>query len=310
VTRVETGEDRATGLPRRSRATTRERTKRSRQYLASLPFVAPAWILVSVIGIIPIIYAVWQAFTNQSLSAPNKDFVGFANFEAAVFRPAFLDSLVVTGTFVVVCTVVQFVIGYALAYFLNLQLRGYQITRSVLLIPMMLTPVVIGLVFKFMFTPNIGVVYSVLDSIGVRIPWFTDPFWGKVFIVMLDSWLFVPFVMLMLLAGMSGISKDQLEAASLDGAGWWKKTRFVSLPALAPVILVTLLLRVVDTSRMFDQVYSSTRGGPGTSTMTVSILVYNDTFSAFQFGYGAAMAVTLAALLSPVYFLYIRLTRI
>ena len=210
----------------------------------------------------------------------------------------------------VVCTTVQFIIGYALAYFLNLQLRGYQIARSVLLVPMLLTPVVIGLVFKFMFTPKIGVVYAVLESVNVHIPWFTNTFWGKVFIVVLDSWLFVPFVMLMLLAGMSGISKDQLEAASLDGAGWWKKTRFVSLPALAPVILVTLLLRIVDTSRMFDQVYSSTRGGPGTSTLTTSILIYNDTFSSFQFGYGAAEAVTLTLLLSPVYFLYIRLTRI
>ncbi|BDZ48862.1 ABC transporter permease [Frondihabitans sucicola] len=266
--------------------------------------------LVGLIGIVPLIYAVWEAFTNQGVSALHHNFVGFSNFMAAVFRPSFLDSLVVTGIFVVVCTVVEFVIGYGIAYFLNLQLRGYQLARSVLLIPMLLTPVVIGLVFKFMFTPKIGVVYALLQSVGVHIPWFTDAFWGKVFIVTLDSWLFVPFVMLMLLAGMSGVSKEQLEAASLDGAGWWKKTRYVSLPALAPVIMITLLLRVVDTSRMFDQVYSSTRGGPGTSTLTTSILVYNDTFGSFQFGYGAAEAVTLTLLLSPFYFLYIRLTRI
>jgi len=307
VTRIETGAGRTGGRPRPA---TRRAPARRRQYLGSLPFVAPAWILVGVIGIVPIIYAVWEAFTNQSITAINHNFVGFSNFAAAVFRPAFLDSLVVTATFVVVCTVVEFVIGYALAYFLNLQLRGHQIARSILLIPMLLTPVVIGLVFKFMFTPKIGIVYSALEGIGVHIPWFTNTFWGKVFIVTLDSWLFVPFVMLMLLAGMSGVSKDQLEAASLDGAGWWKKTRYVTLPALSPVIMITLLLRVVDTSRMFDQVYSSTRGGPGTSTLTTSILVYNDTFGSFQFGYGAAEAVTLTLLLAPFYFFYIRLTRI
>lgn len=291
-------------------APTKKRSHSGRQFLESLPFVAPAWVLVGLIGIVPLGYAVWLSVTNQNLSAINNDFVGLRNFFSAVFRPDFGDSLVVTATFVVVCTVVQFLLGYVLAYFLNLQLRGHQIARSVLLIPMLLTPVVIGLVFKFMFTPKIGVVYNALEAIGIHIPWFTNTFWGKVFIVMLDSWLFVPFVMLMLLAGMAGLPAEQLEAASIDGAGWWRKTRYITLPMLAPVVMVALLIRVVDTSRMFDQVYSSTRGGPGTSTLTTSILVYNDTFINYQFGYGAAMAVTLTLLLSPVYFFYIRLTRI
>lgn len=304
-------------VPRR-RQTAREpaaRTRRrgrstAREYFASLPFVAPAWILVTLVGIVPLGYAVWQSLTNQNTSAANQGFVGLQNYLAAVFRPQFLDALLVTATFMVACTVLQFVIGYALAYFLNLQLRGYQLARSVLLIPMLLTPVVIGLVFKFLFTPEIGVIYQMLGTIGVHIPWFTDPFWGKVFVVLLDSWLFVPFVMLMMLAGLAGVSKDELEAASLDGAGWWRKTRYVTLPALVPVIAVTLTLRIVDTARMFDQVYSSTRGGPGTSTLTASLLIYNDTFAYYQFGFGAAMAVTLTLLLSPIYFVYIRLTRI
>jgi multiple sugar transport system permease protein len=310
VSRIETGGGRIAGLPRPSGENRQESAKRRREYLSSLPFVAPAWVLVSLIGILPIAYAVWQAFTDQRVTATSNSFVGLGNFMAAVFQPSYLNSLVVTAEFVVICTVVQFIIGYGLAYFLNLQLRGYQVLRSVLLIPMMLTPVVIGLVFKFMFTPEIGVIWGFLDRIGAHVPWFTNPFWGKVFIVTLDSWLFVPFVMLMLLAGMAGVSKDQLEAASLDGAGWRQKTRYVTLPALEPVIFVTLLLRIVDTARMFDQVYSSTKGGPGSSTLTVSVLVYNDTFGAFNFGYGAAEAVTLTLLLSPVYFLYVRLTKI
>jgi multiple sugar transport system permease protein len=281
-----------------------------RRYAQTAPFVAPAWILVLLVGVIPLGYALWLSVTNQNLGAASPDFVGFGNFAKAVFRPDFLNSLVVTATFVVACTVVQFVIGYALAYFLNLQLRGHQLARSVLLIPMLLTPVVIGLVFNYMFSPGIGIVTEVLDAVGLHIRWFDDVFWGKTFIVLLDSWLFVPFVMLMLLAGMAGVSKDQLEAASLDGAGWWKQTRFVTLPALAPVIAVAMLIRVVETARMFDQVYSSTRGGPGTSTVTVSFLVYNDTFAYYQFGYGAAMAIALTVLMSPVYFGYIRLTRL
>jgi multiple sugar transport system permease protein len=299
---------RRTADSRPRRTTTRGRS--GRKYLEALPFVGPAWVLVTLVGVVPTGYAVWLAFTNQGLAAIDHDFVGLRNFTTAVFRPDFGQSLVVTATFVVACTIIQFVIGYALAFFLNMQLRGHQIARSILLVPMLLTPVVIGLVFKFMFTPQIGVVYNMLAAVGINVPWFTDTFWGKVFIVLLDSWLFIPFVMLMLLAGMASLPKDQLEAASIDGAGWWKKTRHISLPMLAPVITVAMLIRIVDTSRMFDQVYSSTRGGPGTSTLTTSILVYNDTFVNYEFGYGAAMAIALMLLLSPVYFFYIRLTRI
>lgn len=294
----------SSGAPRR------RPPSRWRPYAESAPFVAPAWVLVILVGVIPICYTVWLSLTDQNLTATSNGFVGFQNFMRSVFQPTFLDSLVVTATFIVACTVVQFVIGYALAHFLHLQLRGHQLARSVLLIPMLLTPVVIGLVFNYMFSPGLGIISEALNAVGVHIRWFDDTFWGKTFIVLLDSWLFIPFVMLMLLAGMAGIPKDQLEAASLDGAGWWKKTRYVTLPALAPVMAVALMLRVVETARMFDQVYSSTRGGPGTSTVTVSFLIYNQTFTYYQFGFGAAMAIALTVLMSPIYFGYIRLTRI
>src|SRR5690606_13781961 len=129
-------------------------------------------------------------------------------------------------------------------------------------------------------------------------------------IVLLDAWMHIPFVMLMLVAGMAGVPDEPLEAAAIDGANWWQTTRFVVLPALAPVIMVTLIVRCIDIVRIFDVVYATTRGGPGTSTETVSVLSYATTFQFYEFSDGAAMSIALAALMFPVYFLYIRLTKV
>jgi multiple sugar transport system permease protein len=284
--------------------------RRVKQRAEALPFIAPAWVLVTVIGFIPLVYAVWLSLTNQSAYALNHDYVGLRNYSFAVFQGSFLSSLLVTALFVVVGVVLQFVIAYLLATFLHMQMRGFKITRTILLTPMMVTPVIVGLMFRFIFTPGIGIAYFAEQAIGLNTPWFTSAIWAKVFVIMLDTWLTTPFMMLMILAGMSAMPDEPLEAASIDGANWWQRTRYITLPALLPVVTVALLVRIVDAARMFDQVYSSTRGGPGTATLTVSILGYDQTFQYFQFGQGAAIAIALTVLLSPVYFFYLRLTRV
>jgi multiple sugar transport system permease protein len=284
--------------------------RRVKQRAEALPFIAPAWVLIAVIGFIPLVYAVWLSLTNQSTYALNHDYVGLRNYSFAVFQGSFLSSLLVTALFVVVGVVLQFVVAYLLATFLHMELRGFKIMRTMLLTPMMVTPVIVGLMFRFIFTPGIGIAYFTERAIGLNTPWFTSAIWAKVFVIMLDTWLTTPFMMLMILAGMSAMPDEPLEAASIDGANWWQRTRHVTLPALLPVVTVALLVRIVDAARMFDQVYSSTRGGPGTATLTVSILGYDQTFQYFQFGQGAAIAIALTVLLSPVYFFYLRLTRI
>lgn len=284
-----------------------ERVKRRTE---ALPFVVPAWVLVTVIGFIPLVYAVWLSVTNQSVYAPDHGYVGLRNYSDAVFQRSFLSALLVTALFVVAGVTLQFVIAYLLATFLYMELRGFKIVRTILLTPLMVTPVIVGLMFRFMFTSHIGIAYFTEKAIGLDPPWFTSEIWSRVFVVMLDTWLTTPFMMLMLLAGMSGMPTEPLEAASLDGANWWQRTRYITMPALLPVVTVALLVRIVDTARMFDQVYSSTRGGPGTSTLTVAILGYNQTFQYYQFGHGAAIAIALTVLMSPVYLFYVRLTRV
>jgi multiple sugar transport system permease protein len=263
-----------------------------------------------VIGAIPVGYAVWMSLTDQSLTAPAPTFVGLGNYLAAVFTPRFLGSLGVTLLFVVAGLVVQFVLGYLLATALHRQLRGFRIARTVLLIPMLLTPVVVGLIWNFIFNPDLGIIGAVGRAIGWNPNWFADPLLARTLIVLVDSWMHIPFVMLMLVAGMTSQSQEHVEAAALDGANWWQATRYVTLPMLRPVLIITLLVRCVDIVRLFDVIFTTTQGGPGTSTVSVSLLAYTNTFQYYQFGYGAAMSVALAVIMLPVYFLYVRLTKI
>lgn len=262
------------------------------------------------IGVIPGAFAVWMSVTDQSLLSGTGRFVGFQNFALAVFTPRFLTSLGVTLLFVVLGLIVQFVFGYLLAVALHRQLRGFQIARTVLLIPMLLTPVVVGLIWNFMFNPDLGIIGAFLHLFGVDVNFFADPALAIGVIVLIDSWMFIPFVMLMLVAGMSGIGDEVREASALDGANWWQMTRYVMLPMLKPVITVTLIVRCVDIVRLFDTIYTTTKGGPGTSTSTVSLISYSTTFQYYEFGQGAAMAIALTLVMFPVYFLYIRMTKV
>lgn len=302
---VETGgrvADVATGHPVRAR-------RRSTRFVDTL-FVVPTWVFMVAVGIVPGAYAVWMSVTSQSLIGGTGAFVGFENFSRAVFTPRFLGSLGVTLLFVVLGLILQSALGYLLAVALHRQLRGFQIARTILLVPMLLTPVVVGLIWNFMFNPDLGIIAAFVRMFGFEVNFFADPVLAIGVIVLIDAWMFTPFVMLMLVAGMSGIGDDVREAAALDGASWWQLTRYVLLPMLKPVITVTLIVRCVDIVRLFDTIYTTTKGGPGISTTTVSLISYLTTFQYYEFGQGAAMAIALTIVMFPVYFLYLRVTKI
>ena len=285
-------------------------TGRRRKSIGDVLFVIPTWLFMLVVGVVPAALAVWLSVTDQSLTSGSGQFIGIQNFVLAVFTPRFVGSLGVTLVFVMLGLIVQFVLGYLLAAALHRQLRGFQVARTVLLIPMLLTPVVVGLVWNFMFNPDLGIIGAIVSLFGVSVNFFANASLAIGVIVLIDSWMFTPFVMLMLVAGMTGISDEVRQAASLDGANWWQLTRYIVLPMLKPVITVTLVVRCVDIVRLFDTIYTTTKGGPGTATSTVSLISYATTFQYYDFGQGAAMAIALTVLMFPVYFLYIRLTKV
>ena len=282
-----------------------------RSRIAGSAFTLPAWLLMLGVVALPLATAIYLSFTSESLASTDPAaFVGLRNYTTAVFTPTFVRALRVTLTIVAIGLVIQLPIGFLLARILNRELFGHRIVRSALLIPMLLTPVAVGLMWRFMFNPDLGLARYLLAQVHPGLNWLGDPTLAMAVIVFVDSWMHIPFVMIMMLAGLAGLPGEVLEAASIDGAKWWRMTRYIILPLLQPVILVTLLIRFIDSFRLFDIVYAITNGGPGDATTNVSILAYLQTFTFFQIAQGAALSVAIALLIFPVYFVFLRVTRV
>ena len=236
-------------------------------------------------------------------------FVGLSNYMSAILHDGFLSALRVTLIVVAAAVVIQFPLGYLLASCLNRRPRGYRGIQTVLLLPLMLTPVAVGEVWLFIFDPSIGVARYFASPVAHNLSLLGTPATALCVIIFVDTWINTPFVMVMILAGMSGLPPDPREAARLDGASSGQLLRFITLPALRPVLLVTLLLRVINAFQVFDIIYVLTLGGPGTSTTSLGLLVYQDTFQFFTTGAGAAVAVAMVIIELPVYIAFTRFTR-
>jgi multiple sugar transport system permease protein len=273
-------------------------------------FTLPAWLLIICVGLIPIGYAIYTSFTSSSLnSSGSAQFVGMRNYVDGVLRGGFWGALQVTLLIVAIGLIVQFPIGYLLASCLNRRPAGYRWIQTILLVPLMLTPVAVGEMWLLIFDPSIGIA-KYLAAPFVHSPnWLGSEYLALGVIIFVDAWLNIPFIMIMLLAGMSGLPRDPQEAAALDGASWWQATRYVILPGLRNVIIVALLLRVIADFQIFDIIYVLTAGGPGTSTQSLGLLVYQDTFQFFATAAGAALAVSMAIIMIPVYIAFAKFTK-
>jgi multiple sugar transport system permease protein len=177
-----------------------------------------------------------------------------------------------------------------------------------LIIPMLLTPVAVGLMWRFMFDADLGIINWALGQFGFHGPTWLGARWPAIWaVVIVDSWQSIPFVMLIVLAGLAGVPKGPQEAAAIDGANAFRVFLHVTLPALGPVILVVVMIRIIDSLKMFDIIYIlTTRGGPGTATQTLGMLIYNTGFGFFQISRAAALGVLMVLMVMPIYWLWRR----
>jgi multiple sugar transport system permease protein len=274
--------------------------------------VAPSWFLILAVFALPILGAVWLSFRNETLGAfaPPK-FIGFENYATAFADPRFWESISTTIWLTVLGLLVQMPIGIGLAVILERNLRGTQMFRTILIIPMLLTPVAVGLMWRFMFDTDLGVINWALAALGLDGPDWLGSRWGAIWaVVIVDSWQSIPFIMLIVLAGLAGLPKGPQEAATIDGANAVQVFFYVTLPALGPVILVTLMIRIIDSLKMFDLIYIiTTRGGPGTATQTLGMLIYNTGFGFFQTSRAAALGILMVLMVLPIYWLWQRAAR-
>lgn len=256
-------------------------------------YIAPAFVVLAVVLLYPLGYALWLSFHQWTLRTFRQGvpFIGLENYIDLFSNPDFVNSIRITFTFVLLAISFEFVLGMALAILMNHELRGRGFFRSMILLPMMCTNVVIGLMWRLLLNYQYGLVNYYLGQVGLpAVEWLSSPKVAMASVVLVDVWNTTSFVALMLLAGLQSLPDEPFEAAKIDGASAVQSFFYLTLPLLKPIILVTLLWRFIDTFRIFDVIYLLTAGGPARVTETVSIYVYRYGFQSFNLGVAASAA--------------------
>jgi multiple sugar transport system permease protein len=272
----------------------------------TLSFTAPTWILLSLTILIPLIYGIYLSFLNVNLSsfAPTR-FVGLENYRLAFSAPETYSTLVTTIQLMVIGLIVQIPLGIFLAIVLHQNLRGSKFFRSALIVPMLLTPVAVGLIFRFMFDTDIGIINWALSQFGSGgYNWLGARTSALIAIVIVDSWQSVPFVMLLVVAALATIPSSIYEAALVDGANKFQVFFRITLPLIIPTLLVLTMIKIMDFLKLFDTLFILTRGGPGNDTTTLGLWTYKTGFVFLEMSRAAALGVIILIITMPVYVLW------
>ena len=263
---------------------------------ASLPLILPATLLVVVFLIGPFYYMTYTAMTDLSFANPDQKgaFIGFDNFRKLVREDTiFWHSFWLTIRFVALSVAIEFLLGFALAWLIWRFVERQRLLTTLLLVPMMLAPVAVGLIWRLLLQGDFGMVTHYLRQVGIlsqSSAVFSSPALVMPTIIAIDVWQWTPFVTLIMLAGLMSLPRSPFEAATMDGAGPWRQFVDIMLPLLRPIIALVLLLRGIDAFKEFDKVFIMTGGGPGTVSELLSIYAYRVNFKTWNLGYGAAVS--------------------
>jgi multiple sugar transport system permease protein len=262
-------------------------------------FLLPTMVLLLAIAIFPLIWSLRLSFTEWSVIGDAGEPavpVGFENYEAILGlgeSPSQLrlgrevaDRFAITGRFVIPAVTIELVLGFGLAWLLHRTGRGRGLLMTLLLVPMMLTPVVVALFWRYIFRTDIGVLNYLL---GVSVDWLNRIDLAMWALVLVDIWMWTPFMMLISLAGLAAVPEYLYEAADVDRASGWFKFRHITLPMVTPLLLIGILFRTMDAYKLFDQAWVLTGGGPGRVTQTMSFYLYLTAFNDFDTGLGSAI---------------------
>lgn len=253
--------------------------RRRREYLLGAAFVGPAFCYIMVIVIYPLFYSLWASFTNLRLTSPITSFVGVDTYAQALGSEIFQDSLLVTALFLVSVVVLEFLLGFALAYSFAKMRRTHPVMRALLLLPVMATPVSVGLIWKLMLNSDFGILAGWSTAFGFGpILWLSDTALAILSIVVMDVWQWTPFMFLILLAGLEGLPKEPFESAEVDGADWWQTLTRVTLPLMRRIIVIAVVFRLMFAIATFDTVYVLTKGGPARATDLISLFIHREGF--------------------------------
>ncbi len=271
----------------------------------------PTWIFLALVVLIPFFYGVHISFLNINLASfLPPSFVGFDNYQTVLAASETWSTLRITLIITFIGLLTQIPIGILLALVLHENLRGTKVFRSILITPMLLTPVAVGLTYRFMFDTDLGVINWALGSLGIeKVNWLGSQTSALFAIIIVDSWQSIPFVMLLVLAALTAISPSLYEAARVDGASVNQIFRRITLPLITPTLLVITMIKIMDFLKLFDTLFILTRGGPGNATTTLGLWTYKTGFVFLEFSRAAALGVIITIITLPVYFLWRRASR-
>jgi len=258
-------------------------------------FPLPAIAFVALLMVFPVLYTLFLSFTNWNLtSGAPASLVGLRSYVRVLTEPRFLDALGRTFLFTILAVSVEGVLGVAVALVLNRAFVGKSVAKLLLLLPLVATPVAVGIVFNLFYDPTIGFFNFVLTSLGLPPGlWVSHQKTVLVSLVLVDVWQWTPMITLIVLAGLAGLPEEPVEAARIDGASEWQIIRLVTLPMVLPVILTALILRLIDALKTFDIIFAMTGGGPGYASETLNIMGFKYSFEYFRMGQSAVILVVL-----------------
>ncbi|MCF6301726.1 MAG: sugar ABC transporter permease [Devosiaceae bacterium] len=258
-----------------------------------LIFLLPGLLILLGIILFPLIFTVRVSFSGWDAIRPGLDWIGGTNYGRLFADGRFWQSLSRLGAIAFTSVVLEYLLGFGLALLVWRQVKFRRITRVLFLIPMMTTPVVMAVIWRTIFHESLGPANDLAGMLGLgTIPWLTHSAWATVVVILVDVWQWTPFMFLLLLAGLLSLPKEPFLAAAIDGAGPIRTFFNVTFPAMAPISVGALIIRLIEASKIMETVYVITSGGPGTSTETSSYYIFIRGLRDFQIGYAAALSVT------------------
>jgi multiple sugar transport system permease protein len=275
-----------------------------------LVFLGPINLYLTFWTLFPMLYMLFVSMTNWKIPRPWK-FIGEDNYIEALSSPLFWGSLRITVTFALIVSLAELVLGFGIALLLSRSSLFSTIVRALLIVPMVLTPIVTAMMWRYLYNPNFGPLNYMLSFVGLGpYEWYSKPETVWLSLGLIDLWQWTPFPVLIILSGLHSLPEDIYESARVDGATVWQRFFYLTLPLLQPILLAAFLLRFLDSLKVFDTIFVLTRGGPGTMTEVLSFHIYRFGIGEFfRVGYGSAMSVLVLLLSAGLSFLFLQFLR-
>ncbi|MEM7464465.1 MAG: sugar ABC transporter permease [Pseudomonadota bacterium] len=263
-------------------------------------FLAPALAILVFALLYPIGYMIYASFLdwNPSQRIGEAEFIGLRNYVNLLGDESFRESFAVTIKFAALVVFLEMLAGVGLALLLDRSIRGMSVLRTVFILPMMIAPIVVGLMWRYMYHPTVGIFNRTLKSLGFEpIPWLSDGSWAFASVVIADVWQWTPFIFILSLAALQSLPSSAIEASKIDGATGWQQIWHIKLPLMMPVLIVTLLLRLIDAFKVLEVILVLTNGGPGLSTEILALRISRTASEFRELGQAAAMSNVLLIML-------------